>query len=178
MSGVIEILDLKFQPYISSEKIDEVVGDLARQINSDYQEKNPLFLCVLNGSFIFASDLLKKISLPCNIEFVRLKSYEGTQSTENVREVLGLNVDIKNRDIIVIEDIVDTGHTLAHFMDYLRTREPKSIKLASLIFKKEAFQKDFKLDYVGFEIENKFIVGYGLDYNEYGRNLDSIYQLI
>jgi hypoxanthine phosphoribosyltransferase len=178
VSGVIEILDLKFQPYISSEKIDEVVGDLARQINADYQGKNPLFLCVLNGSFIFASDLLKKISLPCNIEFVRLKSYEGTQSTENVREVLGLNVDIKNRDIIVIEDIVDTGHTLAHFMDYLGTREPKSIKLASLIFKKEAFQKDFKLDYVGFEIENKFIVGYGLDYNEYGRNLDSIYQLI
>ena len=158
MSEVIEILDLKFQPYISSEKIDRVVGDLARRINEDYQGKNPLFLSVLNGSFIFTSDLLKKISLLCNIEFVRLKSYDGTQSTENVREVLGL--------------------TLAHFIDYLKTREPKSIKLASLIFKKEAFQKDFELDYVGFEIENKFIVGYGLDYNEYGRNLDSIYQLI
>jgi len=178
VSEVIEILDLKFQPYISSEKIDRVVGDLARRINEDYQGKNPLFLSVLNGSFIFTSDLLKKISLLCNIEFVRLKSYDGTQSTENVREVLGLNVDIKNRDIIVIEDIVDTGHTLAHFIVYLKTREPKSIKLASLIFKKEAFQKDFELDYVGFEIENKFIVGYGLDYNEYGRNLDSIYQLI
>jgi hypoxanthine phosphoribosyltransferase len=109
---------------------------------------------------------------------VRLKSYEGTQSTEKVREVLGLQVDIKDRDLIVVEDIVDTGHTLAHFLEYLKDYEPRSVKLASLIFKKEAFQKEFQIDYLGFEIENKFIVGYGLDYNEYGRNLDAIYQLV
>jgi hypoxanthine phosphoribosyltransferase len=109
---------------------------------------------------------------------VRLKSYEGTQSTEKVREVLGLQVDIKDRDLIVVEDIVDTGHTLAHFFEYLKDYEPRSVKLASLIFKKEAFQKEFQIDYLGFEIENKFIVGYGLDYNEYGRNLDAIYQLV
>ena len=178
MSGIIQILDLKFQPYISAAEIDKSVDEIAKRIDADYEGKNPLFICVLNGSFIFASDLMKKISTPCNIEFVRLKSYEGTYSTEKVREVLGLNSDIKGRDIIIIEDIVDTGHTLAHFFNYLQSFETKSIKLASLIFKKEAFQKDFKIDYLGFEIENKFIVGYGLDYNEYGRNLDAIYQLV
>lgn len=178
MSGIIQILDLKFQPYISALEIDKSVDEIAKKIDNDYEGKTPLFICVLNGSFIFASDLLKKVSVPCNIEFVRLKSYEGTLSTEKVREVLGLNCDIKGRDIIIIEDIVDTGHTLAHFLDYLKAFEPRSVKLTSLIFKKEAFQKDFKIDYLGFEIENKFIVGYGLDYNEYGRNLDAIYQLV
>lgn len=178
MSGIIQILDLKFQPYISALEIDKSVDEIAKKIDNDYEGKTPLFICVLNGSFIFASDLLKKVSVPCNIEFVRLKSYEGTSSTEKVREVLGLNCDIKGRDIIIIEDIVDTGHTLAHFFDYLKSFEPRSVKLTSLIFKKEAFKKDFKIDYLGFEIENKFIVGYGLDYNEYGRNLDAIYQLV
>jgi hypoxanthine phosphoribosyltransferase len=178
VSGIIQILDLKFQPYISAEEINKSVTDIAKKIDNEFEGKNPLFICVLSGSFIFASDLLKKVSIPCNIEFVRLKSYEGTSSSEIVREVLGLNSDIKGRDIIIIEDIVDTGHTLAHFFDYLKSYEPNSVKLASLIFKKEAFQKDFKIDYLGFEIENKFIVGYGLDYNEYGRNLDAIYQLV
>jgi len=178
MNSEIQILDLKFKPYLSAEMIDKKVGELASKIDLDYAGRHPLFICILNGSFIFASDLLKKVSLPCNIEFVRLKSYEGTQSTEKVREVLGLQVDIKDRDLIVIEDILDTGHTLAHFFEYLKNYEPRSVKLASLIFKKEAFQKDFPIDYLGFEIENKFIVGYGLDYNEYGRNLDAIYQLV
>jgi len=178
MHSEIQILDLKFKPYISAAEIDNKVGNIAKRIDEDYLGKTPLFICILNGSFIFASDLLKKVSVPCNIEFIRLKSYEGTSSTEKVREVLGLNSGIKGRDIIIVEDIVDTGHTLAHFFEYVKTYEPKSIKLASLIFKKEAFQKDFKIDYLGFEIENKFIVGYGLDYNEYGRNLDAIYQLV
>lgn len=177
-SEFIQILDLKFRPYISAVKLDEKVSEIAIAIDRDYNGKSPLFICVLNGSFIFASDLLKKVSIPCNIEFVRLKSYEGLATTEKVREVLGLTCDIKGRDIIIVEDIVDTGHTLAHFLEYLKSYEPRSVKIASLIFKKEAFQKKFHIDYLGFEIENKFIVGYGLDYNEYGRNLDAIYQLI
>lgn len=178
MSSEIQILDLKFKPYLSAERINAVVGEIAARIDADYADRVPLFVCILNGSFVFASDLLKKVSVPCNIEFVRLKSYDGMHTTEKVREVLGLQIDVKDRDVIVIEDIVDTGHTLAHFLEYLKNFEPKSVKLASLIFKKEAFQKDFSIDYLGFEIENKFIVGYGLDYNEYGRNLDSIYQLV
>jgi len=178
MSSEIQILDLKFKPYLSADRINAVVGDIAARIDADYADRVPLFVCILNGSFVFASDLLKKVSIPCNIEFVRLKSYDGMHTTEKVREVLGLQIDVKGRDIIVIEDIVDTGHTLSHFLEYLKNFEPRSVKLASLIFKKEAFQKDFSIDYLGFEIENKFIVGYGLDYNEYGRNLDSIYQLV
>jgi hypoxanthine phosphoribosyltransferase len=121
---------------------------------------------------------LKKVKSPCQIEFVRLKSYDGTQSTEQINEIFGLQVDITDKDIIIIEDIVDTGHTLDNFLKKVATHNPKSVKIASLIFKKEAFQKDFPIDFLGFEIENKFIVGYGLDYNEYGRNYPEIYQII
>lgn len=178
MSQEIQILDLKFKPYISAEEIDQTVLRLAEKIDEDYMGLHPLFICILNGSFIFASDLLKKVKTPCNIEFVRLKSYEGTQTTEKVQEVLGIQADLKGKDIIIIEDIVDTGHTLANFLEKLSQYEPQSVKIASLIFKKEAFKKEFKIDYLGFEIENKFIVGYGLDYNEYGRNLPEIYQIV
>lgn len=178
MSQEIQILDLKFKPYISAEEIDQTVLRLAEKIDEDYRGLHPLFICILNGSFIFASDLLKKVKTPCNIEFVRLKSYEGTQTTEKVQEVLGIQADLKGKDIIIIEDIVDTGHTLANFLEKLSQYEPQSVKIASLIFKKEAFKKEFKIDYLGFEIENKFIVGYGLDYNEYGRNLPEIYQIV
>lgn len=178
MSDTIQILDLVFKPYISEQEIDEANTRIASQINEEYRDRNPLFICVLNGSFIFASDLMKKIRIPSNIEFVRLKSYEGTQTTEQIKEVLGLQVDIADREIIILEDIVDTGHTLSNFLEKLEILGPKSIKIASLIFKKEAFRKNFKIDYMGFEIENKFIVGYGLDYNEFGRNLALIYQVV
>lgn len=178
MSQEITILDLKFKPYINASEIDAAISKMAQTICADYGDSHPLFICVLNGSFIFASDLIKKISIPCNIEFVRLKSYSGTQTTENVCEIIGLHSDIQGRDIIILEDIVDTGHTLDKFLRELQRLSPKSIKIASLIFKKEAFQKNFAIDYLGFEIENKFIVGYGLDYNEYGRNLPEIYQIV
>jgi len=178
VSETIQILDLSFKPYISAEHIEIAVSEMAKKIDADYAGKNPVFICVLKGSFIFASDLLKKVTIPCNIEFVRLKSYSGTQSTEDVKEILGLQTDVKGRDLVILEDIVDTGHTLASFTKKLTKMDPKSMKIASLIFKKEAFQKEFKIDYLAFEIENKFVVGYGLDYNEYGRNLDAIYQIV
>lgn len=176
----VQILDLYFKPYISADRIAEAVSNIAKKIDEDFLDSNshPLFICILNGSFIFSSDLLKNIQSPCQIEFVRLKSYQGTETTEDVREILGLQIDIRDRDVIIIEDIVDTGHTLANFLNTLQAHQPKSVKIASLIFKKEAFQKDFAIDYLGFEIENKFIVGYGLDYNEYGRNLPEIYQIV
>lgn len=178
--NLIQILDLKFRPYLSSEEIDQAVARVAEKVDQDcaMSGTSPLFICILNGSFIFGSDLLKKIKTPCQIEFIRLKSYEGTQTTEKVQEVIGLHQEIAGRDIIIIEDIVDTGHTLDHFLAKLQTMHPKSVKIASLLFKKEAFQKSFPIDYIGFEIENKFIVGYGLDYNEFGRNLPAIYQLV
>jgi len=178
MQESIQILDLKFKPYISAQEINEKISQIASYIDRDCVGSHPLFICILNGSFIFASDLLKKVKSPCNIEFVRLKSYEGTQTTENVQEIFGLHSEIEGKDIIIIEDIVDTGHTLHNFLQKINTYHPKSVKIASLIFKKEAFKKEFKIDYLGFEIENKFIVGYGLDYNEYGRNLPEIYQVV
>ena len=175
---MIHLHDKTFEPFISSEEIDFAVSNMAKQMDDDFFDDIPVFIGVLNGAFMVLSDLMKHYRGMCEVSFLKLASYEGTQSTEKVREVLGLQVDIKDRDLIVIEDIVDTGHTLAHFFEYLKNYEPRSVKLASLIFKKEAFQKDFPIDYLGFEIENKFIVGYGLDYNEYGRNLDAIYQLV
>lgn len=175
---MITVLDLTFRPYISATEIDLAIQKMADKINSDYADKNPIFLCILKGSFIFASDLFKKIAIPSEIEFIRLKSYDGTRSTEHIQTILGLQVDIKDKHIIILEDIVDTGHTLDSLLKDLKKEMPASLKVASLIFKKEAFQKSFEIDYLGFEIENKFIVGYGLDYNEQGRNLPEIYQLV
>lgn len=175
---MIQILDLQFQPYISASQIDEAVSKMAAKMNEDFKDKNPLFICILKGSFIFASDLYKKITIPSEIEFIRLKSYDGTQSTEHIQTMIGLSANIVDRNIIILEDIVDTGNTLDSLLKDLSKEKPQSISLASLIFKKEAFKKDFEIDYLGFEIENKFIVGYGLDYNEYGRNLPEIYQIV
>jgi hypoxanthine phosphoribosyltransferase len=178
MSTVIQILDLSFKPYISATQIEEANVKMAAKINVDYKDKNPLFICILKGSFIFASDLFKKITIPAEIEFIRLKSYDGTQSTEHIQTLIGLSANIIDRNIIILEDIVDTGNTLESLLNDLKKEKCQSIGLASLIFKKDAFKKDFKIDYLGFEIENKFIVGYGLDYNEYGRNLPEIYQIV
>ena len=140
--------------------------------------KDHLFLCVLNGAFVFASDLLKKITIDCEISFVKLSSYEGTKTTNTIREMIGLDQSIEGRTIIIIEDIVDTGLT----MDYTRKKLKKlgaiDVRIATLLFKPEAFKKDYALDYVGIAIPNKFIVGYGLDYDGYGRNLPDIYQII
>jgi hypoxanthine phosphoribosyltransferase len=171
----IKVKDLQFEPFISNHLIEARVTELANRLTIDYHGKNPLFLSVLNGSFMFTSDLMKAFLSPCEISFIKLASYEGTESTGNIQTLIGLNNQIENRDIIIIEDIVDTGNTVKKILDLVKDHKPASVKILTLLFKPEAFQEDFEIDYVGFEIENKFVVGYGLDYDGYGRNLDQIY---
>jgi len=150
---------------------------IATEINRDYNGSSPVFVAVLNGSFMFAADLLKLIKLPCSISFTKLSSYQGTESTEKVQTLIGINEDITAKKIIILEDIIDTGITLNSFMNSLKKHQPAEIKIATLLFKPDAFKKDFKIDYIGMHIPNDFIVGYGLDYNGFGRNLPDIYKL-
>ncbi len=171
----IQVKDKIFRPYLSSERIQERVALLADRINRDYEGKNPLLLCVLNGAFMFASDLMKKLTIDCEISFIRVKSYEGTRSTGELKEVIGLNEEIAGRDVILIEDIVDTGRTLSLLIEDLRLRQPVSLRTAVLLYKPEAVQTPMTPDYVAFEIPNDFIVGYGLDYDGNGRNLNDIF---
>ena len=166
---------LKFEPYILKETIDKRVAELAAQITQDCQGKLPLFLCVLNGAFPFASDLFRAIDMDAEITFIRLKSYEGTSTTGNVKEIIGLNEDIEGRTVIIIEDIVDTGNTIKRLIDTLREKNPEDVKIATLLFKPEALQQDVTPDYVGFEIPQKFIIGFGLDLDGLARNLPDIY---
>jgi len=173
----ITIKDLSFKPYISETDLQESVKQVAQKINQDYQGKSPLFLGVLNGSFMFIGDLMKSINIDCLISFVKLASYEGTESSGKVSELIGLNENIEDKDIILIEDIIDTGNTLEKLHQILEEKKPKSIKIATLLYKPEAYKKSYKIDYVGKEIPNAFVLGYGLDYDGYGRNLSSIYVL-
>lgn len=177
MSSV-EVNKLVFDEYLSSEKIAEIVGNVADRINSDYAGKEPLFICVLNGAFMYASDLFKRITLPAEITFVRLKSYEGTATTGDVKMINPLSVDIAGKDVIVIEDIVDTGLTMHGFMLQLRKMGAKSVELTSFLFKPEALKyEDATPKYIGLEIPTKFVLGYGLDFDEKGRNLPALYTL-
>jgi len=165
-----------FIPYLAEEKIAAAVKVVAKKINSDYAGKNPLFLVVLNGAFLFAADLLRCIdSDGCEVSFVKFSSYAGTESTGKVKELIGLNETLEGRDVIIVEDIVDTGNTIVQMMDDLAKRKCASVKIAALLFKPEAYRKDVKIDYVGIEIPDAFIVGYGLDYDGLGRNLKDIY---
>jgi hypoxanthine phosphoribosyltransferase len=173
----IRVKDKSFRPYITEVELNDSIERLAQQINQDYMGKKPLFLGVLNGSFMFFSDLLKAIDIECTVSFVKLASYEGTQTTGKVTELIGLNEDITDRDIILVEDIVDTGNTLVKLFNILTDKNPKSIKIATLLFKPSAYQQTYPLDYVGKEIPNDFVLGYGLDYEGLGRNLSSIYVL-
>ncbi len=174
----ISIKDKTFVKYITAHEIDKAVTDLAQKINSDYKGKTPIFLVVLNGAILFASDLLKKLTIQCEVSCIKVSSYEGgLTSTNKVKSLIGLNTDINNRDLIIIEDIVDTGLTISSLMKQLNESNPSSIKVATLTFKKEAYKSDTPIDYIAMEIPNKFIVGYGLDYDELGRNLPDIYQL-
>lgn len=168
---------MTFEPYIKREKIDARIAELGKEITRDYAEKKPVFICVLNGAFPFASDLFRAFEGDAEIDFIRLKSYEGTSTTGVVKEVLGLNRPIEGRDVIVVEDIVDTGHTIDKLVSDLKQKKPASVKIATLLFKPEALVKDVNPDYVGFAIPKKFIIGFGLDLDGLARNLNDIYVL-
>jgi len=169
---------LTFVPYIRREEIAKQVHRLAQEIKRDYDQKNVLFLCVLNGAFIFAADLFRACDLPdAEISFVRFKSYEGMQSTGNVKEVMGLSEDITGRHVLIVEDIIDSGVTAVQLRKELEKRNPESVKMVSLLFKPEALTMGKAPEYVGFEIPRKFILGYGLDLDGLARNLPDIYVL-
>jgi hypoxanthine phosphoribosyltransferase len=172
------ILDKRFREMITGEAISKRVDELAEQINHDFKGKDVVFIGILNGAFLFAADLFKKIDLKARISFVKLASYEGTRSSGSIKELIGWNEDVKGMDVIVVEDIVDTGHTLELIVGELKVRKVASVKIATLLFKPDAYKKKIPIDYAGFNIPNDFVVGYGLDYDGYGRNLPSVYTLI
>jgi hypoxanthine phosphoribosyltransferase len=174
----IRILDKNFREMITETAIRERVGEMARQMNEDLKGKDVVFLGILNGAFLFAADLFRKLEIPARISFVKLASYEGTKSSGSIKELIGWNEDIKNKTVVVVEDIVDTGQTLERIMDELLMRKALEILIATALFKPEAYKSNIRLDYVGFEIPNNFVVGYGLDYDGYGRNLPAVYTLI
>ena len=174
----IRVHDKLFEPYISPDEIIIKVAAMAAQINADYQGLKPLFISILNGSFMFASDLFKIINIDAEICFIKLASYKGTKSSGQVITAIGLDMDIFNRHLVIIEDIVDTGKTLNAFLPQLRHQQPASLKIASLLHKPDAIVYPLPIDYLGFSIPNKFVVGYGLDYDGLGRNMNAIYQLI
>lgn len=175
----VKLHDKEFKVSIPEEKIQKAVKNIAGKINTDYKDKEtPLFISILNGSFMFTADLFKQIDFVCEVTFLKLTSYKGTASSGAVRQLIGVNESIEGRDVIVLEDIVDTGITLEQILGQLKSFEPASVRVASLLFKPEAYQKDLVIDYIGMEIPNDFIVGYGLDYDGLGRNLPDIYTLI
>jgi len=173
----ITIKDKSFKLFISEENLQKAIKKVAIKINEDYKNTTPIFLGILNGSFMFFGDLLKSIDLDCHVSFVKFMSYEGTNSTGKVNELIGLNENIEGRDIILVEDIVDTGNTLEKLYQILNEKKPKSIKIATLLFKPNAYKKAHPINYVGLEIPNAFVIGFGLDYDGLGRNLNSIYVL-
>ena len=176
--AILKVHDKEFEPYLSSKEIDEQVNRLAAEINQDYRDKKPLFIAILNGAFIFAADLFKHIEVEAEICFIKLASYRGVKSTGKVITAIGLDIDIFDRDVIVIEDIVDTGKTLSQFLPQLVHQHPASLKVAALLHKPAAMVYSINIDYLGFTIPDKFVLGYGLDYDGLGRNLGEIYQLV
>lgn len=174
---MIQLHDKSFAPFISAKEIDLAITKIVQQIKTDLGDEIPVFLGVLNGSFMFVSDFMKQFSGQCELSFVKLASYDGITSTEEVQHLIGLHHDLTNRTVIVLEDIVDTGTTLLSLKKSIEKESVKSFKVASLFFKPEAYKKEITIDYVGIRIPDKFIVGYGLDYNGLGRNLPAVYQL-
>lgn len=174
---MIQFLNKKFEPYILEADLQKRISELAQQINTEYRDTEVMFISVLNGSFLFMADLFKQITLNAYVQFIRVYSYEGTSTSGKVNEVMGLNESLKGRHVILVEDIVDTGLTIDYIYKTVSAHEPASLKIASLLVKREVYKGSQKLDYVGFEIPNKFVVGYGLDYEGLGRNLPQIYQL-
>ncbi|NJO90681.1 MAG: hypoxanthine phosphoribosyltransferase [Chloroflexia bacterium] len=178
MKKKVTVLDKDFEIFIESEKIQKAVESLANRMNEDLKGKDVIFLGILNGSFMFASDLYKLISVPSQISFLKLASYQGTSSSGNVKRLIGINEDLLEKTVVVLEDIVDTGITIENIIKQLKGYEPAEIKLATLLLKPAAMQAQVELDYVGIEIPNDFIIGYGLDYDGFGRNLADIYKII
>jgi hypoxanthine phosphoribosyltransferase len=169
--------DKTFGIYLTRKEIQKHIDAMAKTMAKDLRDKNPLFLVVLNGAFMFAADLLKHFDFDCEVSFVKLSSYVGTQSTSVVREIIGLDEVLHDRTVVIVEDIIDTGITMANTVPKLKKLEAREVMLATLLFKPNAFQKDYKIDYIGLKIPNDFIVGYGLDYDGLGRNLPDIYKL-
>ena len=178
MRKVIAINDKQFELLIEQEVIENEIKRVAQRINTDLRDKSPLFIAVLNGSFMFAGELMKQVNILSEITFVRLASYHGTSSTDDVKTVLGLNESIEGRTVVIIEDIVDSGNTMVALLEELEKMEPEEIKIATLLFKPAAMKHKLNLDYVALEIPSDFIVGYGLDYDGYGRNLRDIYKVV
>jgi hypoxanthine phosphoribosyltransferase len=174
----VQVKDRQFSLYISENKIKKQVKKIAGQINTDLSGKNPLLLVILNGAFVFAADLLRDVTIPCEVSFIRLASYEGTSSTGEVKQLIGLNEDIEGRTVVIVEDIIDSGLTMQELLLILAKKNPKEIRIASLFVKPNNLKVDLNIHYRCFDIENDFIVGYGLDYDQQGRNLPDIYKVI
>ena len=174
---MIRLHDLEFKPFVSAAQLDTVVSKMAQEIAADLNDEVPVFVGILNGSFMFVSDFVKKYSKPCEVTFIKLASYEGVKSTEDIQRLIGLTQDLSGRAVVVLEDIIDTGGTLNEIYRIFKNENVKQLIIATLFFKPDAYNKDFKIHYVGMEIPDKFIVGYGLDYNGLGRDLPEIYQL-
>jgi len=176
--SLVTVHDKLFKPFINRETIERRVAELGKHIDADYEGKRPLFLAILNGSFIFAADLFRHITVDAEISFIKLASYKGTTSTGNVVTAIGMEESLHQRHVILLEDIIDTGKTLGSFIPEILSRQPASLKIATFLSKPEALQYDVKADYVGFEVPNKFVLGYGLDYDGLGRNLPELYELV
>lgn len=175
--NMVEIGQLKFVKYIDEKRIREKIIELADTIREDFHDKNPMFLVVMNGAFIFAADLIRQLDFPCELSFIRIKSYEGTESTGQIDIFMPSEIDITDRHVIIVEDIIDTGNTMAAFLPKLNEYHPLSVHLASFLVKPDALKHPIETHYPGFIIPNKFVVGYGLDYDGLGRNFKDIYQL-
>lgn len=175
MGNKIKLLDKTFRVMIPASEIDKAVERVAEQLNKRYECHTPVFLGVLSGSFLFLSDLVRKTTFDSQLAFVKVSSYDGTESTGQVKQQFGVDFDIEGRDIIIVEDIVETGHSMNYLLDYLQSKNPASISICTLFFKPDKFLYEYKIDYTALSIGNEFIVGYGLDYNQLGRNLKDIY---
>jgi len=174
----VRVKDKSFALSIPSTQIQKVVVDMARRLSNDYIGRDPIFMVVLNGAFMFAADLLRHIDIPCQVSFVKLSSYQGTDSTGKVRRLLGIDEILHGRDVIIVEDIIDTGLSMEFLLEEVQRLNPASVAMATLLFKPAAFMRSYPIEYIGIEIPNQFIVGYGLDYDGFGRNLSDIYTVV
>lgn len=175
--STIKLHDLHFKPFIKEEEIANIVKSLVEEVTKDCKNEIPLFIGILNGSFMFVSDFVKSYKGDCEVSFVKLASYQGTSSSEKVKQLVGINEDLEGRTVVILEDIIDTGNTLQEIYKIFKDKKVKQLKIATLFFKPDVFKKELPIDYIGKSIEDKFIVGYGLDYNGLGRNYPAIYQL-